>query len=202
MEAIQQSPEPRGEVTRLLQAWSAGDREAGEHLLPMIYSELRKIAAGTLAHERAHHTLQATELIHQAFLRLVGSPGASWENRAHFFAAAARTVRRLLVEHARRAGAQRRGDGLRPEPLDELAERVPDPAGRRSDDLIALDAALERLQGLDPELAQVVEYRFFAGMSGREIATVLGLSTATVQRRWRLARGFLFRDLGGAVPEP
>ncbi|MCG8462409.1 MAG: ECF-type sigma factor, partial [Holophagales bacterium] len=159
-------PAASGEITHLLRAWSAGDLRAGEALIPRIYGEMRKIAAGNLFFERRNHTLQPTELVNEAFLRLLREKEVSWDSRAHFFAAAARVVRRLLVEHARRASTARRGGGERPLALDAVA----DLAGERPDLLVELDEALGRLKQADPELAVVVEYRFFAGMSGAEIA--------------------------------
>lgn len=190
-EAALPKPTAVGDITHLLQAWSAGDRRAGEALVPKIYSEMRKIAAGNLALEHRNHTLQATDLVNEAFLRMLGGAKVSWQSRAHFFASAARVVRRLLVEHARRKNAARRGGGDRPRPLEE----VTDLAAERPEELVALDDALHRLQEVDEDLAAVVEYGFFGGLTGTEIAEVLGVSTATVQRRSRLAKGWLYRHL-------
>lgn len=183
--------ESTGEITRLLQAWSRGDEDAGDQLVPRIYAEMRKIAAGNLALERRFHTLQPTELVNETFVRLLGHSQVCWQSRAHFFASAARVVRRLLVEHARRSRTLRRGAGQRPRPLAEVA----DFSAERPAQLVELDEALCRLQQTDQDLAEIVEYRFFGGLTGAEIAAVLGLSTATVQRRWQLARGWLHREL-------
>jgi RNA polymerase sigma factor (TIGR02999 family) len=179
-------------VTRLLDAAAAGDPTAAAELLPLVYDELRKLAAQRLAQERPGQTLQATALVHEAYLRLVDEPnGRRWDSRGHFFAAAAEAMRRILVDAARRRGAEKRGG--RRERID-----LPDLAGATADepvDLLALDEALAKLEALHPEKAQVVKLRFFAGCTLEETAEMLGISRATAQRHWTIARAWLFGQL-------
>ncbi len=162
-------------------------------LLPLVYEELRRLAEHYLRGEPAGQTLQPTALVHEAWLRLAGRGGDSWGNRAQFFSVAARAMRHLLIDHARRRRAAKRGGDHRPVPLDGADA----PAAKRDDDLIALDEALGDLATLDPELARVVELRFFGGLSVQETATVIGVAPITVKRTWRMARGWLQRRIAG-----
>lgn len=183
-------------LTQLLRAWQQGDAPAGEQLVPLVYAELRRIARIKLAAERGGHTLQPTALVHEAWLRLMQQHGADWQNRAQFFAIASQAMRRILVDHARRRQAAKRGAGEPMASVDELADvlvsDVPD------DQLVALDAALERLAALDERQARIVELRFFGGLSVEETAGLLALSPTTVKREWATARLWLFR----AVNDP
>src|SRR5262245_53877154 len=172
------------DVTRILSAIEQGDVSAAAQLLPLVYDELRQLAAQRLAHEKPGQTLQATALVHEAYLRLVDVDRVQhWDSRAHFFAAAAEAMRRILVDNARRHHAQKRGGGLERVDLPELAQ----PATDDPVDLLALDEALKRLEELYPRKAQVVKLRFFAGCSLEETAHLLGISRATVQRSWAFA---------------
>ena len=178
------------EITHLLQAWKDGDPRALDRLAPRIYRDLKRLAAGYLRRERAGHTLQATALVHEAFLRLYRQQRIDWRNRGQFFALSATLMRRILIDHARHRGvAQRHGLSPRPE-TGEL-----EPAVEVAIDLIALDHALSQLGRMAPHLARVVELRFFAGLGIDEAAAVLGVSDRTVKRRWRAARLWLFRAL-------
>ncbi|MFO0795852.1 MAG: ECF-type sigma factor [Gemmataceae bacterium] len=185
------------DVTHLLDAAAAGDRRAAADLLPLVYDELRKLAAARMAAESPDHTLQPTALVHEAYLRLVGPAEARrWDSRGHFFAAAAEAMRRILVEAARRKGAGKHGgDRRRVELTDVPAE--PEVDGER---LIALDAALTRLAAEDPVAARVVELRHFAGLSVEDAADALGLSRATAYRHWTYARAWLKDAVAGADP--
>jgi RNA polymerase sigma factor (TIGR02999 family) len=184
-------PPPAGEVTRLLQAWTQGDRGALESLIPLVYGDLHRMAERHLRGEKPGHTLQPTAIVNEAYMRLVGSEGGDWQNRAHFFAAAARSMRRILVDHARARNAKKRGGGTRTL-LDTAVMVVP-----RAVDLIAVDDALEKLAALDPVQGRVVELRFFAGLTEAETAEALGISTATVHRKWLSAKAWLHRALAG-----
>jgi RNA polymerase sigma factor (TIGR02999 family) len=180
------------DVTHILAAIDAGDAHAAADLLPLVYDELRKLAAQKLAHEKPGQTLQATALVHEAYLRLVGEgKGPGWDSRGHFFAAAAEAMRRILVEAARRRGARKRGADLERIDLPELAG----PPGGDAIDLLALDEALGRLEALHPEKARVVQLRFFAGCTLEETAQALGISRATAERHWMVARAWLFGQL-------
>ena len=187
---------PDPQLTQLLQAWQQGDAPAGERLVPLVYAELRRIARMKLGAERGGHTLQATALVHEAWLRLMQQHGADWQNRAQFFAIAAQAMRRILVDHARRRQAAKRGSGERMVDVDGLADVLVSPIP--DDQLVALDAALEQLTALDERQAKVVELRFFGGLSVEETAQVLSLSPTTVKREWATARLWLFR----AIKEP
>ena len=184
---------PLDDLTRLLVAWSHGEPGALDRLVPLVYGQLRRQARLQLRHERAGHTLQPTALVHEAFLRLVGQSRAQWQNREHFFAVAARAMRRVLVDHARARAAAKRGDGRTLIALDE----APDPAAPPAVDVLALDQTLDRLAAIDLRQARVVELRYFAGLSAPETAAALEVSLATVNRDWAMARAWLFRELGG-----
>ena len=185
------------EVTALLKEWAAGDRGALERLMPVVYGELRRLAASQLRAERRNHTLQPTALVNEAYLRLVGLRSVAWANRAHFFAIAAQMMRRVLVDHARKRAASKRNPGTVYLDLSTSETGAAD----RAPELLALDVALTELEKLDPRQAKVVELRFFAGLSVEETAEVSGISTATVKREWKTARAFLRDELGlEAVP--
>ena len=180
------------DVTRILSAIEQGDPQAAERLLPLVYEELRRLAAQKMAHEQPDQTLQATALVHEAYIRLVDSKKLQhWNSRGHFFAAAAEAMRRILVDNARRKKCLKRGAGVRPIPLDDVAVECEVP----QDELLALDEALTRLAKEDPEKAKVVQLRFFAGLSHEEAAQVLGISAVTVKRHWRYARAWLHKEL-------
>lgn len=180
------------DVTRLLSCAARGDSGAVDELLPLVYEELRALATNMMSRERPDHTLQATAVVHEAYLRLVDQTRAQWRDRAHFFAIAGGVIRRLLVDHARgRLRAKRGGDRLRV-PLDEGLADAPD----RAVDLLALHEALTRVAERNPEHAMIVEMRFFAGLSLEETAEVLGKSTRTIEREWRYVRACLYRYLG------
>jgi RNA polymerase sigma factor (TIGR02999 family) len=180
-------------LTRLLQAWQQGDVRAGDELVPLIYAELRRIAAGRLRAERPGHTLQPTALVHEAWLRLAEQHGAEWQNRAQFFGIAAQAMRRILVDHARRRHAAKRGGHSPVVDVDELSEVLASPVP--DEQLLALDVALEQLKALDERQARIVELRFFAGLSVDETAEALGVSGTTVKREWATARAWLFREV-------
>lgn len=182
----------RQDVTGLLQRWSGGDPAALESLMPIVYEELHGLAARYFSSERASHTLQATALVHEAFLRLVDQNRVAWQNRAHFFGIAAQLMRRVLVDHARRRAAAKRDAGVLRVELSEVD------SGARADrdpEILALDEALKELEALDARQAQVVELRFFGGLTVEETAQVTQLSTATVKREWRTARAWLRQKL-------
>ncbi|HVS66092.1 MAG TPA: sigma-70 family RNA polymerase sigma factor [Thermoanaerobaculia bacterium] len=184
-----------GEVTRLLDSWGTGSDAALDELMPIVYSELRAIAAGQLRGERADHTLQATALVNEAFLRLVNQDRVLWQNRGHFFAVAARAMRRILVDHARRRNARKRGGNDRRVPLDDVEIAV-----AAEVDLLELEASLTRLEALDSRQARIVELRFFAGCTMEEVAEALGISASTAKRQWRLARVWLRGELDRESP--
>ena len=189
----------RSDITRLLRRWSEGDDEAFEHLLPLVYDDLRAIAHRRLEVERSDHTLQTTALVHEAYLRLVDADDVDWSGRAHFFAIASKLVRRVLVEHARRRNTAKRGGGS------THVQLTPSAAGEdpreQSLEVLALDRALTDLARRDPRLERVVEHRFFSGLSVEETAEVLDVSTRTVERDWRRARTHLYRALTGSGDE-
>ena len=183
-------PQDARDVTQLLADWASGDERALDRLMPLVYQELRRIANRALDRERPGHTLPATALVHEAYLRLVGQHSAQFQNRAHFFAIASQIVRRILVDHARRRASLKRGAGDAPLVLDmEVAVDAP------SVDALALDAALTRLAALDPQQARIVEMRFFGGLTVEETADVLNISPRTVKRDWSMARAWLRREL-------
>ena len=179
------------EVTLLLRAWGEGDAQALERLTPLVYQELHRIARGYMRKERPDHTLQTTALINEAYVRLVDVRRVNWQDRAHFFAVCARAMRRILVDHARSRGYQKRGGGKISVQLDAVTEAnwTPD------SNILELDDALNRLSALDPRKGKVVELRFFGGLSVDETAEALGISPETVMRDWKLARAWLFREL-------
>ncbi|HZI63383.1 MAG TPA: sigma-70 family RNA polymerase sigma factor [Thermoanaerobaculia bacterium] len=186
------------DLTELLQAWSEGDRGAGEMLLPLVYQELRRQAARSLRRERPDHTLRPTDLVHEAYLRLVGQHGG-WRNRRQFFAVAAQMMRRILVDHARARARAKRAGGWARVPLDEAGQLGV--YATTDVDLLALEEALDELAQIDPQRCRLVELRFFAGLSVDDTADVLGVSPSTVDRDWRVAKAWLFRRLQqGAVP--
>jgi RNA polymerase sigma factor (TIGR02999 family) len=188
------SSQARG-VTALLEAWQQGDRAALDELLPLVYRELHQQAQRFMRAQSPGHTLQATGLVHEAYLRLVDQDHVEWQSRAHFFGVAAKVMRSVLVDHARARRAAKRGGGVR-----HLTLGAADLAGGKAPDLDveALDEALTRLAELDPEQGRLVELRYFAGLSIEETAAVLGVSPATVKRQWRVARAWLKRELGGS----
>lgn len=181
-----------GEITELLHAWSEGDQSALERLTPIVYNELRRLAGGYMKRERPGHSLQTTALVNEAYLRLVDYKRMQWQNRAHFFAVSAQLLRRILVDHARRHNLKR-GGGLKHVSLEHAAVV----GGGRSADLVALDEAMKRLAELDPRKEQVVEMRFFGGLSVEETAEVLKVSAVTVTRDWSTAKAWLYRELAG-----
>jgi RNA polymerase sigma factor (TIGR02999 family) len=178
------------QVTDLLRAWSGGNPQAADKLMPLVYDELRELAARQLRGERRDHTLRPTALVHEAFLRLVGQR-VEVQSRVHFFALAAQVMRRVLVDHARARGAGKRGGGRERVTLEEDAAVE----GPREIDLIALDGALRELNVIDPAKVRLVELRFFGGLSVDESAGILGVSPSTAAREWRLARAWLYRHL-------
>ena len=181
------------DVTQLLAKWSGGDQAALDQLLPLVYSELRRLASAYLRRERSNHTLQSTALVHEAFMRMVHQQDVQWKNRAHFFAIAAQMIRRILVDYARSQHAEKRGSGALKLELDE-AMAVPQASG--SDvDLLGLNDALDRLTEMDERQSRIVELRFFAGLSIEETAEVMHLSPATIKREWQTARAWLFREM-------
>lgn len=184
---------PMSDVTRILEAAAAGDPRAADRLLPLVYDELRKLAGSRMAAERADHTLDATALVHEAYLRMVGN--LQFDHRGQFLAAAAEAMRRILVDHARRHAASKRGGGWRREPLDESHRFTDSP-----DELIALDEVLSKFATEDPKKAALVKLRFFAGLTMPEAAAALNISLATAERWWLYARTWLYAALGAENP--
>ena len=183
------------EVTALLGDWSRGERTALNQLLPLVYAELRRVAVRQLRKERADHTLQPTALVHEVFIRLVDQRRVDWQNRAHFFGVAANVMRRILVDHARRHRASKRGEGVSRVAIDEAKEV----AASSEMSILALDHALDRLETVDVELARIVELRAFGGLTIEEAAHVLGVSPSTAKRDWRTAKAWLNRELGPEI---
>jgi len=179
------------DVTALLGELTKGNPDAGPKLIPLVYGELRRMAAGYMRRERTGHTLQATALVHEAYLKLLGQHSVDWQNRAHFFGIAAQVMRRILIDHARGHVRDKRGGGREAVPLDEALVFSPE----RSADFLELDSALERLAELDPRQAKIVELRFFGGLTVEEAAEVLGISPKTVKRDWSVAKAWLHGEL-------
>jgi RNA polymerase sigma factor (TIGR02999 family) len=186
------------DVTRILSSIERGDAKATDELLPLVYEELRLLAAQKLSHEKPGQTLQATALVHEAYLRLVGGEPRSWDNKGHFFVAASEAMRRILVENARRKGRRKRGGGHRRLDLDVVSLAIDTPA----EDLIALDEALSRLVAEDPEAAGVVKLSYFGGLTLEEAAEALRISRRTAYRYWAFARAWLFEELAGGEGPP
>ena len=187
-----------GDVSRLLQAWGHGDLHARDELLPLVYRELRRRAAAYLRRERADHTLQPTALVHEAYLRLVGQHRVIWENRAHFFGIAAQMMRRILVDYAREhRAAKRPGAALKVTLDDRVGATHP-----RDCELLLIDQALTELARIDPRQVQIVELRYFAGLSEQEVARALSLSRATVTREWQTARAWLYKRMTKGASSP
>jgi RNA polymerase sigma factor (TIGR02999 family) len=187
------------DVTQLLKDWSGGNKAALDALAPIVYNELRRLAASHLRRERPDHTLQATALVHEAYLKLIDQRNVQWQNRAHFFGIAAQMIRRLLVDHARTVKAAKRGGGVAALALDEALGV----AEKRDLEIESLDDALHALAEVDPQQARIVELRFFTGLSIEETAEALGISASTVKRDWVVAKAWLFRQLsrtGAAAP--
>jgi RNA polymerase sigma-70 factor, ECF subfamily len=181
----------RHDVTLLLTALTRGDQSASEKLIPLVYGELRRLARSYMRRERADHTLQATALVHEAYLKLVEQRSSNWQSRAHFFGVAAQVMRRILVDHARGHLRQKRGGEYEKVVLNEALVFSPE----KSAELLAVDQALEKLARLDERQAKVVELRFFGGLSVEEAAAVLGISPKTVKRDWSVAKAWLYADL-------
>ena len=186
------APSSPSEITRLLVAWSSGEEAALEQLMPLVYDELRRLARRYMHGESPGHTLQTTALVNEAYLRLVNWKDVQWQNRAHFFAVSAQIMRRILVDFAREKLSLKRGGGALRVSLSYASDLPHD----RGEDLVALDEALTAFAGVDLRKSQVVELRFFGGLSNREVAEVLKVSEETVMRDWRLAKVWLLRELG------
>jgi RNA polymerase sigma-70 factor, ECF subfamily len=184
------TPSSAHDVTALLQAWSGGDRAALEDLAPIVYRELHRQAERHMRGQPAGHTLQATALVHEAYLRLASGGAVEWKSRAHFFGVAAKAMRSILVDHARARRTSKRGGGAR-----QVTLAAADEAGGRNVEVLELDQALQRLSELDPRKAALVELRWFGGLSNEEAAEVLAVSPATAKRDWRIARAWLRREL-------
>lgn len=179
------------EITQILQEWNDGNAAAKERLLPFVYEELKRQARILMSKERGNHTLQPTALVHEAFLRLTAQSGLDWKNRAHFYGFAARTMRQILVDHARRYATDKRGN----RPIHFSLDDVQISIAERADSILSLHEALEKLEKLDPVQSQIVEMRFFGGMNNPEIAESLDVSERTVGREWQAARLWLYREL-------
>ena len=183
------------EITQVLQAIGRSEKGAAEKLLPVVYAELRRLAAARMSHELSGQTLQPTALVHEAWLRLVNDGDRTWQNRAHFFGVSAQLMRRILVDHARRRGADKRGSGATRVSFNENLGMP----GRQDVGLLDLDRALKGLEKLDPQQGRIVELRFFGGLSIDETAECVGLSAATVKREWSIARAWLHREIAGGA---
>lgn len=186
-------PESPGEVTQLLAGLRQGDAGAGDRLLPLVYAELRQLAGKYMRGERQNHTLQPTALVNEAYLQMMGGRAGDWQSRAHFIGVAARTMRHLLVDHARAQRAEKRGGGLEAITINEELAGGTD----RAIDILELHQALEKLAERDPKQVQIVEMRFFGGLNNEEIAEILQVSARTVIREWNIARAWLFGQLQG-----
>jgi RNA polymerase sigma factor (TIGR02999 family) len=179
------------EITRLLSDWSQGDKAALDKLTPLVYAELHHIARRQMSNERPGHTLQATALINEAYLKIAGQEGFGWQSRAHFFAVCAQVMRHILIDHARTHARDKRGGGAIHVSLDEAAVSVEEQAT----DFIALDEALRALEALDPQKGRIIELRYYGGLSVEEVAEILKISPATVGREWRRAKAWLYHEL-------
>jgi RNA polymerase sigma factor (TIGR02999 family) len=184
--------QPYTQVTQLLQKWQEGNQEALEALIPLVYNELKRLAASYLRRERPDHTLQSAALVNEAYLRLVDQTQTRWQNKAHFYGIAAQMMRRVLADHARGHNAAKRGAGIPELELDETVVQ----SQSRNFDVMDLEEALQKLEKLDPQQGRIVELRFFSGLSIEDTANVLGISPATVKRDWAAARAWLFREVG------
>ena len=193
-------PEPP-DITRLLQEWQEGNQQALERLMPLVYNELHVLASRYLSRERRGHTLQATALVNEAYLKLAGQRAADWQNRTHFYGIAAQLMRRILVDHARHDGRLKRGGDAPKLSIDDASPAAADP-GVDVVDALELDRALSRLETLDPQQGRVVELRFFGGLTIQETADVMKLSPGTVKRDWTVARAWLYRELTGGQASP
>jgi RNA polymerase sigma factor (TIGR02999 family) len=181
----------RRDVTELLSRWTRGDHEALDALVPVVYRELRRMAARYLRRERAEHTLQPTALVHEAFLKLIDQRDVRWQSRAHFFGVSARLMRRILVDHGRERAARKRGGGRHRIPIDDALAIT----ASNQIDILAVDDALHRLASIDPDQVRLVELRFFAGLTIDETAEILGWSSGSVKREWTVAKAWLQREL-------
>jgi RNA polymerase sigma factor (TIGR02999 family) len=184
------------QITQLLQSWSQGDKSAIDQLIPLVYDELHRMARRYMSTEKPGHTLQATALVNEAYLRLVDASQANWQNRTHFFAVSAQVMRRILVDWARSRQAAKRGNDM---PMLELDESLAVPM-QTGANVVDVDDALKALALVDPRKSQIVELRFFGGLTGEETAEVLKISKETVNRDWKLAKSWLLRELGGEQP--
>jgi len=183
------------DVTQLLSRWSQGDRAALDSLVPVVYGELRRMAARYLRRERAEHTLQPTALVNEAFVKLIDQRDVRWQNRAHFFGVAAQLMRRILVDHARERAAEKRGGGVGRVPLEDALAVT----ASNQIDVLAVDNALNRLHEIDPDQVRIVELRFFGGLTVEETAEVLGWSSGSVKREWTIAKAWLQREMSGTA---
>src|SRR4051812_24280046 len=197
-----------GEVTRLLQRWAEGDAAALEALWPLVYEDVRRLARRQMVGERGDHTLQGTALVNEAFIRLAGQRVFEWQNREQFLSLASQIMRRVLVDYARRRGAQRRGDGARPVSLHDTQAALDIEAAQALQafddervDVLAIDEALTRLERIDAPQSRIVELRYFGGLTLEETASVAGISLASVKREWAMARAWLRRELATPSPE-
>lgn len=185
----------QGQITELLNRWSHGDKRALDEVMPLVYQDLRRLSQYYLQDERPGHTLQSTAIVHEVYLRLCGQQGSEWTGRAHFFAVAAKMIRRILVDHARQKSAAKRGGKVHSQPFEEALTIPVQPEV----DLVTLNEAMDELAAFDMRKSQVVEMRFFAGLSAKDIAVVLGTTEPTVRRDWNIARAWLYRRLQGEV---
>lgn len=188
---------PAPDITQLLQAWTEGDEQALDKLMPLVYRELHRLAQRSMAHERSGHTLQTSALVNEAYLRLVDARKVNFQNRVHFFAVSAQLMRRILVEFARRRGSLKRGGDVHRVSLEESLVVY----GERGVDLVALDDALRALAAFDTRRSRVVELRFFGGLSVEETAEALKVSPETVMHDWKLAKAWLLREMSGEPPQ-
>lgn len=192
-------PPSPADLTRILREWQEGSREALDYLIPLVYDELRALAARQLAREWRHDRLQTTAVVNEAYLRLFGQREVDWQNRGHFFAVAAQMMRRILVDHARHGLREKHGGGAFHLPIEDAASKAKEmPVD--TVDALDLDRALQKLERFDPDQARIVELRFFAGLTVEETAAALGRSPATVKREWALAKGWLHAELTGREP--